>query len=225
MEILSCQSAINEAVQPGGPLVNDKWYISSLPMHDFLLAATILSILVLQMVGENTAGQTHKDPSKPTQQEMINALERSYSIWRQMQDISPDTKKAFGFLGSLLKKIRLAMAPINGLHNTGNINPFSINDFDPSANLISGLSMHGTYHMRAKPFLLHNAIYELAGEVTLPMNCQLTLVKIPSSLLKTKLPVIPHPGLLTHPALRLLPRTHNLDPSLCQFPRKIWAVY
>ena len=159
MEILSCQSAINEAVQPGGPLVNDRWYLSSLPMHDFLLAATILSILVLQMVGENTADQNHRDPSDPTQQEMINALERSYRIWRQMKDVSLDTKKAFGFVGSLVKKIRLAVAPMNGLHNTGHFNPFDINGVDPDANFISGLSMHGTYY-RANPFLCYDAMHE-----------------------------------------------------------------
>lgn len=48
MELLSIQFEVHEVVQPGGPLCKDKWFISSLSMHDLLLAGTIVYLSLIQ---------------------------------------------------------------------------------------------------------------------------------------------------------------------------------
>lgn len=145
MEILSCQSAIFEAVKPGGPLVHDKWYLSSLPMHDFLLAATILSILVLQAAEGPATDWEYKDPSEPTQQQMIAALEASYNVWNQTQGISADTRRAFIFVRSMLKKIKVATTSTTKSQNGLYFETPRVNVTDRGSNLVAELSMHGRW--------------------------------------------------------------------------------
>jgi hypothetical protein len=142
MEILSCQSAIYEAIQPGGPLAHDKWYIASLPMHDFLLAATIVSIVVLRMVDHRAADHYRETPER-TRHEMISALEKSHSIWRETQNISVDTKKAFIYVGFMMEKIKLATPCSVGSNNACNVHAYNVHGVEPSVNSISELSMHG----------------------------------------------------------------------------------
>jgi hypothetical protein len=144
MEILACQSAIFESIQLGGPLAHDQWYIASLPMHDFLLAATIVSILVMQMI-ENAAASHHFGPPGRTRQDLIAALQKSYGIWKKTQNLSQDSKKAFIFVRFMLEKIGLATKSDKWLEHTQDINIPNTDSIEPNMNLISELSMHGMY--------------------------------------------------------------------------------
>jgi hypothetical protein len=159
MQILFYHSEIYEAIQPGGPLGHDTWYISSLPMHDFLLAATIVSIKVMQMIEETRRYPNCENHSERTQQEMITALEKSYNIGNKTKLVSAHEKKAASVIGCLLRKIKSAIQGDAGSDHTQNVNTHSAYSSEPSMDFISDLSMNGMYSMCELPYLtLHGQL-------------------------------------------------------------------
>ncbi|KAJ5587535.1 uncharacterized protein N7459_003300 [Penicillium hispanicum] len=105
MELLSIQSEVHDAVQPGGPLCKDLWFVSSLSMHDLLLAAMIVYSSLMQE-SEGIAlkpGDLQEPNTKQTQ--MIRALQRSYRIWTETTSMSVDIGKACGVLGNMVKRV------------------------------------------------------------------------------------------------------------------------
>ncbi|KAJ5619791.1 hypothetical protein N7510_003775 [Penicillium lagena] len=105
MELLSIQSEVHDAVQPGGPLCKDLWFISSLPMHDLLLAATIVYLsLMHESEGSALKPGDLQDPNT-NQTKMIRALQRSYRIWTETKSMSVDIRKAYDVLGSMVKRV------------------------------------------------------------------------------------------------------------------------
>lgn len=112
-------------------------------MHDFLLAATILSILVLQATNGPKVGLGGNVAPDQTQERMISALQKSYTIWKQTQDISSDTKKAFVFIRSIMEKIELANGPASNSQSALPLDNQSTADVNASTNPISELSIRG----------------------------------------------------------------------------------
>ena len=105
MELLKIQSEAYDAVQPGGPLCKDSWFISSISMHDLLLAGTIVYLSLIQQ-SDGIALQPDDLREATTQQaEMIVALERSYRIWTETKSMSVDTRKAYDVLGNMVKRV------------------------------------------------------------------------------------------------------------------------
>ena len=51
LSILSIQSDLHKASQPGGQLYNDRWMMSSFNAHDFLLAAMVVCLTCLYICG------------------------------------------------------------------------------------------------------------------------------------------------------------------------------
>jgi len=101
MEILRYQSMIHEAALPGGLLSRDRWFLSSLSMHDFLLAAMIV-YLHLFRGGRKT--HTNSQLTKE-QKERIIALEKSRAIWNETWSNSAESKKASVVLSIMLNKV------------------------------------------------------------------------------------------------------------------------
>jgi len=102
MDLLRCQSLVHDAVLPGGQLSRDRWFLNSLSMHDFLLAAMIvyLSLSHGSPVFQN-GGISQKD-----EQERIDTLEKSRVIWNKKWTSLAESKKAAMILGIMLKKLR-----------------------------------------------------------------------------------------------------------------------
>jgi hypothetical protein len=105
MELLFIQSEVHEAVQPGGPLCKDLWFVSSLSMHDFLLAAMIVYLSLIQESESVVRTVGALQPPNTQQTEMMRALERSYRIWTETTSMSVDTKKAIDVLGIMVKRV------------------------------------------------------------------------------------------------------------------------
>jgi hypothetical protein len=104
-ELLRIQSEVHDATQPGGLLCKDLWVISSLAMHDLLLAAVILYLCLIQesigvspTLGDQQTPNTH-------QTEIIEALEGSCRIWFETRSMSVDTRKAYDVLDNILKRV------------------------------------------------------------------------------------------------------------------------
>jgi hypothetical protein len=106
MELLRCQSMVHEAALPGGQLSRDRWFLSSLSMHDFLLAAMIVYLSL-----------SRGTRSSDDRQERVNALVKSRAIWNQEWTVSAESKKAAMVLGIMLKKVQSGTGV--GLSSTG----------------------------------------------------------------------------------------------------------
>jgi hypothetical protein len=104
MQLLWGQSMTYEsAIRPGGPLANDKWFLSTLATHDFLLASMIIFIKTMQIIQSQEKQQDVRS--------MIAVLERSHHAWNNTNE--PSAKKARNVVKVMLEKIRAALAAQN----------------------------------------------------------------------------------------------------------------
>jgi hypothetical protein len=113
MQLLHCQAMIHEAVIPGGPLAQDRWFLSSITLHDFLLAAMIVYLSIRQSSrGDRGDFQTDTVPEK--RRRMINALKKSHAIWNASWIVPKESKRAAAVLAGMLKKVNNEHDPIQG---------------------------------------------------------------------------------------------------------------
>lgn len=105
MELLSIQSEVHSAVQPGGPLCKDSWFISSLGSHDLLLAGMIVYLSLIQESKGVFLGTGALQMPNTQQTEMIKSLDISYKIWTETRSMSVDIKKVCGVLGNIIKRV------------------------------------------------------------------------------------------------------------------------
>jgi len=103
MKLLHRQSLIHQAASPGGPLALDRWFLSSLSTHNFLLAAMIVYLNVMNGV---------KDPhsSNSTEiQEGVDALEMSRKNWEVALSFSPEATRASMVIIGMVEKVYRAL--------------------------------------------------------------------------------------------------------------------
>lgn len=103
MSILRFQAIQNQDIPVDGGLRSLTNYQTSLAIHDYLLAATILAADLSSSTPENTTNQQPL-PGVPTRSEMIKALRLSAQIFGQMQDQSMEAYKAADVLDMLVRK-------------------------------------------------------------------------------------------------------------------------
>lgn len=112
LKLLRVQALAHEAALPGGLLARDRWFLSSLTMHDFLLAAMIVYLSVIRNIG--TYSNPVVDNGFTTeQQKTIGALEESYRIWTQSTNPTTEAKRAGAVLKTMLKKVNLALGKLS----------------------------------------------------------------------------------------------------------------
>lgn len=105
MSLLRFQAIQNQKIPVDGHMRSLTNYQTSLAIHDYLLAATIISAeLCSSLRRSNSAHQL--SPGVPSQTEMIKALQLSAQIFSQMGDQSMEAYKAGDVLGMLTRKLR-----------------------------------------------------------------------------------------------------------------------
>jgi len=107
MELLKYQHMSYEATLPGGPFAQDRWILSTLTMHDFLLASMIISLTITQTISTNS--QNGVDSSNKTLYKMVEAVEKSYNIFLDLGFNSVEAKKASGLLKIMVNKTNKAL--------------------------------------------------------------------------------------------------------------------
>lgn len=118
-EILRHQADINRETREGGQLHRDRWFITSLQHHDFLLAAMIICLELSQTPERAAQAQSRQlnDKFKVTfegRDELMKALETSYEIWASFRHRSTDAYKAYEVLGVILHKVKITHPDIYG---------------------------------------------------------------------------------------------------------------
>ncbi|KAF6806560.1 C6 transcription factor [Colletotrichum musicola] len=105
--LLEFQNTIWHAVQPGNMLSQNGWFVSSLAVHDFLLAAIIVYLAAGNGAfwdgGEH--GWLDKMSPRPTKQHLQHLLQRSYSVWISIAIENPEVKKTADILETMLGKL------------------------------------------------------------------------------------------------------------------------
>jgi hypothetical protein len=105
--LLEYQHIIWDACKPGHIISDKGWYVSSLAVHDYLLAGMIVYIVV-----QNDRNWEDGKPEWVRQQskacnrdELKNLLVRSHRIWSDVSTNSPELKKTADTLATMLAKI------------------------------------------------------------------------------------------------------------------------
>lgn len=135
MELLRCQAMSYDATLDGGPLAQNRWIMSTLAVHDFLLASMIVSLNIVQTAKEKS--EKSNDHSE-VEGRMVEALERSYHIFIASKDTAAEANKASALLRAMLNKVYRAFGrPLiavrehiprpNASGNLGSIGKLSLN--------------------------------------------------------------------------------------------------
>ncbi|KAK6540213.1 hypothetical protein TWF694_009030 [Orbilia ellipsospora] len=95
LRILDFQSDAYDESQPGGRLWDERWMITSLTLHDFLLASMILCLDVNEKIPNGSISCNR----------LINTLQKAYKIWSEKKHVSKDAFHASNVLGAMLARI------------------------------------------------------------------------------------------------------------------------
>ncbi|KAF5987971.1 hypothetical protein FBULB1_1721 [Fusarium bulbicola] len=89
LKLLDYQHMLQEETQPFCQLYQERWRVSSLVNHDFLLATSILCYYLQNTKREGMQGSE----SAPMDDATLASLRRSYDIWLQSSDSSKEARK------------------------------------------------------------------------------------------------------------------------------------
>ncbi|OLN82085.1 putative transcriptional regulatory protein C1F7.11c 3 [Colletotrichum chlorophyti] len=107
MTLLEFQDVIWRACQPGNMLSQNGWFMSSLAVHDFMLAAIIVYLTIgnerFWDGGEH--GWMDKMDPRPTRGRLLHMLQRSYTVWLGVGSDVPECKKTADVLETMLTKL------------------------------------------------------------------------------------------------------------------------
>jgi hypothetical protein len=103
MKLLHRQGLIHQAASPGGPLALDRWFLSSLSTHNFLLAAMIIYLNVMNGIKDS------RSTNSIEVQTGVEALEMSCKNWEVALTFSPEAKRASLVLIGMVDKVYQAL--------------------------------------------------------------------------------------------------------------------
>ncbi|KAJ5516062.1 hypothetical protein N7527_007622 [Penicillium freii] len=99
LKLLAYQQILEEETQPFCQLHHERWKVSSLVNHDFLLATSVLCLYLKQ-----SAGDANVQAEFPTVDDIRTALNQAYGIWLQSSDTSREAWKAAKALSIVLSQ-------------------------------------------------------------------------------------------------------------------------
>lgn len=102
-KILRHQAVIHAETKPDGLLHENKWLVSAISSHDFLLAAMILCLDIDHR--RQSRHQTEQTTSPLKEEELLQALEESHGIWRESSGQSTEALSAYRTLSIMLNKL------------------------------------------------------------------------------------------------------------------------
>jgi len=111
-QTLRFQFELHREIQPGGRLAEDRWFMNSLSLHDFLLANMILCLeLAFLKAKEKSPDATalaleefdkDKTPDVLSKQQIVEMLRTSRLIWQSTRKGSHEANRAFKILSRML---------------------------------------------------------------------------------------------------------------------------
>lgn len=134
MDILARHADLYQASQPGGQLYDDRWMISSLTTHDFLLAAMVVCLELSIHIRSNSR------PRIPDFERQFDALQTSHMIWKSRYSESKETRIAARALEIMIRAVKGDEVD-KALDNTSPPidNPIFENQTQPYARPVTGM--------------------------------------------------------------------------------------
>ena len=103
LRLLNLQAELHVACQPGGRFHEEKWMITSLVLHDFLLASMIIC---LDLHESSVKPLATSPPDLQGQIEKYDVLKHFLEMWKPRRAISRDARRATEVLTIMLSKIQ-----------------------------------------------------------------------------------------------------------------------
>jgi hypothetical protein len=148
LRILEIQQDVNREMEVGGRLYRDRWKISSILKHDFLLATKLLCLMLDQSLSaESYSKASESPPDIETKENVSKVLNESYIIWLHWSNSSKEARKAVEAMRTVLDKAQRlstrSSIDVKGMPDNAAINcdesflrrPKPINFFPPSRRL------------------------------------------------------------------------------------------
>ncbi|CAM1500877.1 Fc.00g100390.m01.CDS01 [Cosmosporella sp. VM-42] len=95
MRILNLHLEFDHEIRPGGRMYNDRFMVSSLTLHDFLVAAMVICLDLSESVDVSPEDRAHR----------IQVLQSAHSIWTERGAHSQDALHASKVLRAILNKV------------------------------------------------------------------------------------------------------------------------
>lgn len=111
--LLEYQNSVFEATKPGGMLSQNGWFVSSLAMHDLLLAAMVVYLVIQNDHYAEPGGDfdwTKENTVLPSKRQLMESLKRSHRIWMEVATAAPEVRKAPEVLAIMFRKIEKSRA-------------------------------------------------------------------------------------------------------------------
>ncbi|KAI1762204.1 fungal-specific transcription factor domain-containing protein [Hypoxylon sp. FL1150] len=97
LRILDLHAEYEEESKPGGRIYEDKYMLSALTLHDFLIAAMILCLDLTENLSSSSLERSRK----------LKALGTSYKMWADRKHSSRDAAHATRVVGAILRKVSM----------------------------------------------------------------------------------------------------------------------
>lgn len=130
LKLLDYQYMIHGETQPFGRLYQDRWKVSSLVNHDFLLATSILCFYLQQTRADDT--QT------PMVKAIEESLTRSHDIWIQSSSSSKEAQKAARALNVILKRENSPFRSDSDLESSALLESLSFSIYNRPGDYVQG---------------------------------------------------------------------------------------
>ncbi|KAH6892200.1 hypothetical protein B0T10DRAFT_457916 [Thelonectria olida] len=114
MTLLTYQHTIWDACKPGHALSQNGWFVSSLAVHDYLLAAMVVYLVIRNDHYSETGGEFDwmaQSTPTPTKAELTDLIKRSHFIWAEVATGEAEVRKTADTLATMLAKLG---CPIDG---------------------------------------------------------------------------------------------------------------
>ncbi|SPO05104.1 uncharacterized protein DNG_07789 [Cephalotrichum gorgonifer] len=98
---LQHQFDIHNEMLPGGRLSRDRWFLSSLSTHDFLLANMMLALELSHLMRRDDPDRAN-NPEPIDKERLLSIISTSRSIWQSRCNESAEAAKAFKVLSRML---------------------------------------------------------------------------------------------------------------------------
>jgi hypothetical protein len=105
LQILYIQREVDQEMQIGGRLYQNRWNPSSVVKHEFLLATTILCLNIDQGLDTPCSVASESSSDIEARDSVVKALNESYFIWLRSSEASKEACKAVEVLRIVLRKV------------------------------------------------------------------------------------------------------------------------
>lgn len=103
--LLDYQWTMWTATRPGNRLSDCGWFMTSLSVHDYMLAAMIIYLIAQDERYGDSGDWAKTEKTLPTRDELVEMIRRSHSIWSVVSSSVGELRKTADTLGVMLRKL------------------------------------------------------------------------------------------------------------------------